>query len=432
MSRPGQSLFVRLLVWQTGLVLAVVLVFAGLFYVERNRSLAELQAAYWAPWVMRQVSPPGDPAIEGISPILQRLDRPPPDERLRAGNAPRTTALRRGLLDRGVPLRRIAFTRSDAGPQAWLEVERPDGSTVWLAMQGHLVESGASLRLLLGLGLAAALLVGAAWVFTRRLTAPLQTLARRLAQTRIEDSSPLPAAEPLPASAPPELHAIAEAHAALLERLARQDRERALLLAGVSHDLRSPLARIRLAAQLLPGSPEVDPRRDAIVRNADVADRLIGSFLDHVRAGELPLDQAVDLAALARRLVDAYALPPGELTLQAPDRLVVQRAHPDLLERLLANLVDNALRHGRTPVTVSLHQDGGMVELAVDDHGPGLPDGAQEHLSQAFARGDASRGRPGTGLGLAVVQRVAQRLGGTVSMHHDGSVHRVLLRWPSC
>jgi len=431
MRSPGRTLFVRLLVWQTALVIAVVLVFAGLFYVERNRSLADLQAAHWAPWVMRQVSPPGDPAAEGISPVLQRLDHPPPGERLRAGNAPRTTALRDGLLARGVPLRRIAFTRSDDGPQAWLEVDAPGGGPVWLAMQGHLVESGASVRLLLGLGLAAILLVGATWVFTRRLTAPLQALARQLAGTRREDGATRPDATPLPRSAPPELHAIADAHAELLDRLARQDRERALLLAGVSHDLRSPLARIRLAAQLLPDAPEVQARRDAIVRNADVADRLIGSFLDHVRAGELPLDQSVDLAALARRVVDAYALPATELSLDAPTTLPLSRAHPDLLERVLSNLIDNARRHGRPPVAVAVRRDGDDVALVVSDHGPGLPPGAQAHLSQAFARGDASRGQPGTGLGLAVVQRVAQRLGGTVAMSHDGRVHRVAMRWPA-
>ena len=132
-----------------------------------------------------------------------------------------------------------------------------------------------------------------------------------------------------------------------------------MLLAGVSHDLRSPLSRIRMAAELLPETDGIAPRRASIVRNVDVADRLIASFLDYVRAAELPLESTVDVVAIARHLLESRDEPADVLTIVAPARLDVTRTHALLLERLLADLVDNAMRHGKPPVLIRLRADGG-------------------------------------------------------------------------
>jgi two-component system osmolarity sensor histidine kinase EnvZ len=185
-----------------------------------------------------------------------------------------------------------------------------------------------------------------------------------------------------------------------------------------------------MAAELLPETPGVAERRAAIVRNVDVADRLIGSFLDYVRAIELPLDASVDLVALARAALEARGEPVEVLGLEAPARLVVAQANALLLERLLGNLVDNALRHGRPPVRIRLRSEGGDALVDVEDHGPGIPPAARERLTQAFARGDASRGTSGTGLGLAVVQQIARRMGGTLEFAGEGDVQRVRVRLP--
>jgi two-component system osmolarity sensor histidine kinase EnvZ len=174
-----------------------------------------------------------------------------------------------------------------------------------------------------------------------------------------------------------------------------------------------------MAAELLPDEVNVSARRASIVRNVDVADRLIASFLDYVRASELPLSATVDIAAVARQLLATRA------------RGVVAHTHELLLERLLANLVDNAMRHGRPPVTIRLSTAGDDVLLDVDDDGPGLPPDAQSRLTQAFARGDASRGTPGTGLGLAIVQQIVRRMQGDLSFERVDGTARVRVRLPA-
>ena len=110
------------------------------------------------------------------------------------------------------------------------------------------------------------------------------------------------------------------AYTQLALRLKRNERERALLLAGVSHDLRSPLSRIRLAAEIAARIGREPGRRGAITRNVDHADRLIGSFLEFVRASTLDLDleDEVDLAATARQVVARFEQPAQDLRLVAP------------------------------------------------------------------------------------------------------------------
>jgi two-component system osmolarity sensor histidine kinase EnvZ len=155
------------------------------------------------------------------------------------------------------------------------------------------------------------------------------------------------------------------------------------------------------------------------------ADRLIESFLDHVRAGELPCDETVDLAAVARQVVAGFERPADALSLDAPATLPCERANRLLVERLIANLVDNALKHGRPPVRVRVGGSAAQAWITVDDAGDGISADEAAHLTDAFARGDGSRSRPGTGLGLAIVRQVATRLGGVLAFERDGPVHRV-------
>jgi two-component system osmolarity sensor histidine kinase EnvZ len=187
-----------------------------------------------------------------------------------------------------------------------------------------------------------------------------------------------------------------------------------------------------MAAELLPDSEGVAPRREAIVRNAALADRLVGSFLDHVRSGELPLDETVDIAAVARTAAAQSQHGPGGLTVDAPAALAVPQANGVLIERLMANLLDNAFTHGRPPVTLRVAATAHDVRVDVEDAGDGIARDQQQAMLQAFARADASRQQPGLGLGLAVVQRVAARLGGRVAFvrSDDGRRHVVRVQWP--
>ena len=421
------TLFRRLVVAQTVAGLALVLVFSGAFYAERNRTVARLTAERWTP-ALRAAAGYGG-AIPSLPTVreVQVSDTRPAGAIRSTRWAPRIVALRSTLREEGIPAGEVVFTHGVPHPVTWVEVTAADGRTRWLGLQDDVVESYVFERLFIALVLGLALVSAASWAQARRLTRPLEALRRRI-ESHDGKTVPTVAADGAPTL---EIAAIESAWVALADRLARQESERAMLLAGVSHDLRSPLSRIRMAAELLPESADVAPRRAAIVRNVDVADRLIASFLDYVRATELPLAASVDIAALARHLLETRGEPAEVLALAAPARLEVPRTHELLLERLLANLVDNAMRHGKPPVLIRLAADGHDVVVDVEDRGPGMAPEAQARLTQAFARGDASRGTPGTGLGLAIVQQIVRRMGGTLSFERVDGAPCVRVRLPA-
>jgi two-component system osmolarity sensor histidine kinase EnvZ len=423
------TLFRRLVVAQTIGAFALLLVFSSVFYIERNRVVARLTAQRWAP-ALRSAAGLPESAANGPSAFSVRVSDHRPDDAIPTNTwAARIVQLRATLRAEGIPVEDVVFTRAVPRPLTWVAVTGPDGRVRWLGMQDEVVESYVAWRLLIALVLGFAVVSAASGVIARRLSRPLEALRRRIESHDGTDGRDVATATGgMPTL---EIDAIGTAWVALAERLARQESERSMLLAGVSHDLRSPLARIRMAAELLPETADVAARRTSIVRNVDAADRLIASFLDYVRAAELPLDATVDVVAVARRLLASRDEPADVLALDAPPRLDVAGTHELLLERLLANLVDNAMRHGKPPVRVRLRADGGDAVLDVEDHGPGIAPAARAALTQAFARGDASRGTPGTGLGLAIVQQIVRRMGGALSFETVGAASCVRVRLPA-
>jgi two-component system osmolarity sensor histidine kinase EnvZ len=343
-------------------------------------------------------------------------------------NAPRFAALRQSLAARGVPVDQVMVNLDDAEPMVWLHVVPPWRPAMWLGVAGQMVVPEWSRRTLLALFVVGAAVVGVSWGFTRRLTRPLERLRERIATHRPGES---PRNDAPASTISPEIVAIDAAYSDLLARLQRHERERSVLLAGVSHDLRGPLGRIRMAAGLMPDTPELAPRKASIERNVIEADQLIESFLDHVRAGELPLAETVDLAATARAVVAGFERSPDQLSIDAPASLAWPNANRLLVERLLANLIDNALKHGGLPVRVTISRDAAQASIDVSDAGSGFAPETVARLQEAFTRGDASRSAPGSGLGLAIVRQVATRLGGTLAFDRIDGRHRVRVSLPA-
>jgi two-component system sensor histidine kinase KdpD len=211
--------------------------------------------------------------------------------------------------------------------------------------------------------------------------------------------------------------------AAQAEALAEGNRMRTALLAAVSHDLRTPLASIKASASSLRQTDvQWSPADQAdlvanIDDNADRLDALIGNLLDMSRLHTGSLEPflrptAVDeVAPVALRGID----PSAKLEMAVPDGLPLVRADPGLLERVLANLFSNALRHsppGRPPV-LRARQLHDKVLLEVVDHGPGVPDEQKERIFEPFQRLDGQHG--GVGLGLAVAKGFAEAMGGAIT-----------------
>ncbi len=210
--------------------------------------------------------------------------------------------------------------------------------------------------------------------------------------------------------------------AAQAEALAEGNRMRTALLAAVSHDLRTPLASIKASVSSLRQtdvhwSPEDEADLLAnIEQNADRLDALVGNLLDmsRLQTGSLApflRPTAVDeVAPVALRGLDNSDL----LDIVVPDDLPLVRADPGLLERVLANLFSNALRHSPPNLRPMLRakEDGERVVLDVVDHGTGVPAGLKERIFEPFARLDERS--PGVGLGLAVAKGFAEAMGGTI------------------
>jgi two-component system, OmpR family, sensor histidine kinase KdpD len=211
--------------------------------------------------------------------------------------------------------------------------------------------------------------------------------------------------------------------AAQAEALAEGDRMRTALLRAVSHDLRTPLASIKASVSSLRQtdvhwSPQDEAELLAnIEQNADRLDALVGNLLDmgRLQAGSLePFLRATSIDEVApvalRGLDDA-----DQLLIVVPDDLPLVRADPGLLERVLANLFSNALKHSPPDLRPMLRarEDGDRVVLDVIDHGPGVPGGLKERIFEPFTRLDDRS--PGIGLGLAVAKGFAEAMGGAIS-----------------
>lgn len=410
------TLFARLLMVQLVTVLGVVTLLGVLFYVERNMAISRLVAQRWAPVLAAaQTSPErvpvADESPEGAGPW--RRDTLPPLAVRNSTWVPRLKALQQALREQGLPVQRLAVSRAATHPIIWMHLSVADGRMIWLGISDEVLEPRFPARLVAATLLATALVLGASAWTARRLSTPLARLREHIASHTPGTYTTAKAVGAPPGPTPTvELAQIEHAWQQLADRLATHEAERQLMLAGISHDLRSPLARVRMAAELLPDAPGVAERRLAIVRNVDVADRLLQSFLDLVRAGSVALDQTVDLAALARQLLAQRGDP--NLTLQTPTALLIDRANALAIERATSNLLDNAAHHGAAPVVlrIGVSADGCWIE--VQDAGPGIPEDERTAVLQAFARGDHSRGQPGTGLGLAVVAALAKRMDGDV------------------
>ncbi|MFE2978882.1 DUF4118 domain-containing protein [Streptomyces sp. NPDC059258] len=206
-------------------------------------------------------------------------------------------------------------------------------------------------------------------------------------------------------------------------RLAEGNRIRTALLAAVSHDLRTPLAAIKAAVSSLRSDDvawsEADEAEllEGIEDGADRLDHLVGNLLDmsRLQTGTVtPLIREIDLDEVVPMALGG--VPEGSVDLDIPETLPMVAVDPGLLERVVANIVENAVKYhpGREPVAVAASALGDRVELRVVDRGRGVPDEAKERIFEPFQRyGDAPRGA-GVGLGLAVSRGFAEAMGGTL------------------
>ncbi len=205
----------------------------------------------------------------------------------------------------------------------------------------------------------------------------------------------------------------------MARELAKVEEDRAVMLAGISHDLRTPLARLRLEAEM---SVIDDEARGNMANDIDQLDAIIDKFMDYARPGETHVR-----AVLLSKLIDKEAAAfrdPSEIRITSRVAIDLEVLADEVeLGRVFSNLFENARRYGRTTdtgiamVTVSYTRTGGWVICTVRDHGPGVAPEKLGQLTTPFFRGDAARtAATGAGLGLAIVEKAMQRMGGSVEV----------------
>ncbi|MCU0769418.1 MAG: ATP-binding protein [Burkholderiaceae bacterium] len=223
---------------------------------------------------------------------------------------------------------------------------------------------------------------------------------------------------PLPASGPIEIRTVNESFNRMVGDLGKLEEDRAVLLAGISHDLRTPLTRLRLELEMAELPPAT---RQAMVGDLEQMDAIVRQFLDFARRAPQQPAERIELSALLESAVARARVgadPQVTLNLMLA-RDVWISGHRTELDRAIDNLLTNALRYGRDPatqrleLTVSLSTDGQDALVAVADHGPGVPADQIDRLLRPFERGDSARSDGGAaGLGLPIVQRIARLHGG--------------------
>ena len=290
-------------------------------------------------------------------------------------------------------------------PVIWLRMPVGD-DTYWVRMSTRPFQPLVS-QLWLEISLVLAVLAMlCAYLIQRRLNRPLQELA--LAAERIGAGD---FTAPLPDSAPTEIAVVSDSFDTMARRLARADAERGVMLAGVSHDLRTPLTRLRLELAMLKGG-EDEERKQSMIRQIAEMDIIIEQFIDFARADSDEALGDTDLNALVRELVADFARQ-GDLFHKQLEPLPPFRFRPIAMRRLLGNLMQNAVRHAGTGLEVHTSEGNNRIEISVLDRGPGIPARQMERIRQPFTRlNEARNSAPGAGLGLAIADRVARLHGG--------------------
>ncbi len=348
------------------------------------------------------------------------------------------------------------LVREQLGPGTRLSLEREgeqalfvnfriddsDEGDYWLGLPRERIDRVFPLSWL-GWGVAALLLsLCGAWLIVFRITRPLKDLQEAARKVGAGETPPR-----LDEGGPTELATVAAVFNQMSADLAQIDQDRALILAGVSHDLRTPLTRLRMGIEM---SADED-LREGMTADIEEMDKTIGQFLDFARSegGEAP--QEVDLAALLADLASQYrrrgfrvdmaaavTCPrsgiPGTQSASTPTFQTDLAVRPQALRRAVSNLIDNALRYAGADSPVELDLSAATEEFLIEvrDRGPGIPPQDVERIKRPFARLEAARSNTvGAGLGLAIVERIARSHNGRLELlprDGGGLVGRLVLR----
>lgn len=323
-----------------------------------------------------------------------------------------------------IPFRRTANSLFDAVSPPFIEgdfvaaARQKDGTWLAVAPRAEPFPNAWQTRVMLWFALSLAIVSPLAWLFVRRIVVPLRDFARAAEQLGRDPSATI-----LPLSGPAEIGRAANAFNQMRHRLRAFVDDRTAMVGAISHDLRTPLTRLRFRIEDVP-----DDQREGLLKEVTEMEAMISQVIAFIRDASTPGPrQRLDFAELIAGSVADWQLIGADVEIERNAHIPVE-VDPVGIRRLLGNLLENAVKYGESArIRVSL--SGGEAVAEIIDAGPGIPEDEFDRAFEPFYRSDAARrsGRKGSGLGLAVCRSIARAHGGDVSFAHgrDGFVARV-------
>jgi two-component system osmolarity sensor histidine kinase EnvZ len=247
------------------------------------------------------------------------------------------------------------------------------------------------------------------WLFVRRLNKPLQALQRAAKQVGLGQFP-----DPLPLEGSTEIIAVTKAFNRMSHNIKQLESDRVLMTAGISHDLRTPLTRMRLASEMLP--EEQDWIKQGIEHDIEDMNAIIDQFIDYARQDQQETKETSNLNDLIEDLVRARRIDETHTIALKLSNLPPLKLRILGIKRVLENLIENAFRYGseRIEIFTQFNEASGTITCGIRDFGEGIEDSQIPMLFNPFAQGDKARGMQGSGLGLAIAKRIVES--------HDGEM----------
>ncbi|QIR16279.1 two-component system sensor histidine kinase EnvZ [Shewanella aestuarii] len=301
-----------------------------------------------------------------------------------------------------------AEVRFSQGDKLDVWIRPPQAPSIWIKVPLTGINESDLSPLTLYLLVIGALSVAGGWLFARNQNKPLKRL-QKAAVTVSKGEFPAP----LPLSGSTEIVEVTHAFNQMAKSMQQLEQDRALLMAGISHDLRTPLTRIRLACEMMVEDDHY--LKDGIVNDIEDMDAIIKQFIAYVRHDQEVVREPFQLNQLIQEIhqQESHRLAQIEISLADCPEIPL---HNVAIKRVLSNLVENAFRYGNGWVKISSFVDARYVGFSIEDNGPGIDERKVEELFQPFTQGDTARGSVGSGLGLAIVKRIIDRHHGKISL----------------
>lgn len=303
-----------------------------------------------------------------------------------------------------------AEVRISQGDEYLFWIRPPQSPNWWVKIPLTGLEEENLYPLLVVLVILGVLSVAGGWLFVRQLNRPLKAL-QHAAKEVGRGNFP----EPLKENGTTEIVAVTQAFNHMSKGILQLEDDRNLLMAGISHDLRTPLTRIRLATEMMSGEDEFF--KEGIESDIDDMNKIIDQFIDYIRHDTKDTVEMSDLNKLLKEVIQAEKVSNRVITYTEKSITPIPIRYI-AIKRVVANLIQNALRYSDNDIIIETDELAKQkcVSFSVIDKGPGIPEHEMSRLFQPFTQGDKARGGEGSGLGLAIIKRIVDSHGGYVKL----------------